>query len=473
MIEILPPKLLAMLRNTPGLERSYLVGGCVRDWLLGVPVHDFDIEVYGVDYPDLVRLLSRHGRADWVGKSFGVVKLTHASGAVWDFSVPRRDSKRGPGHKGFDVEFDPELSPLEASARRDFTINSMLWDSRSGELMDPHGGRSDLEARILRHTSEAFPEDPLRVLRGMQFAGRFRLKAANETLELCRSIRSSYGELAVERVREEWLKWALRSVQPSLGLAFMKDSGWLDVLPELAAIVGVAQDPEWHPEGDVWTHTLHAVDALVALPDWAGMSADERLVLMMSVLLHDVGKATCTRTEFKGGRDRITSPGHEVAGAEGAARFLRQVGFQESTVQRVVPLVANHMVHAEAPSARMVRRLAVRLVPSSIEELCAVMTADASGRPPRPPGVPVSVQKLRAAAAELQVQASAPVALLQGRHLLSKGWTGGRQLGAILKEAYSAQLDGEFTDLDGALHWASERAWNAGGLRGIRPPLAE
>ena len=465
MIEILPPKLLAMLRNTPGLERSYLVGGCVRDWLLGVPVHDFDIEVYGVDYPDLVRLLSRYGRADWVGKSFGVVKLTHASGAVWDFSVPRRDSKRGPGHKGFDVEFDPELSPLEASARRDFTINSMLWDPRSGELMDPHGGRSDLEARILRHTSAAFPEDPLRVLRGMQFAGRFGLKAATETLELCRSIRSSYSELAVERVREEWLKWALRSVQPSLGLAFMKDSGWLDVLPELAAIVGVAQDPEWHPEGDVWTHTLHAVDALVALPDWARMSADERLVLMMSVLLHDVGKATCTRTEFKGGRDRITSPGHEVAGAEGAARFLRQVGFQESTVQRVVPLVANHMVHAEAPSARMVRRLAVRLVPSSIEELCVVMTADASGRPPRPPGVPVSVQKLRAAAADLQVQASAPVALLQGRHLLSKGWTGGRQLGAILKEAYSAQLDGEFTDLDGALHWVSERAWNGGATR--------
>ncbi len=182
MIEILPPKLLAMLRNTPGLERSYLVGGCVRDWLLGVPVHDFDIEVYGVDYPDLVRLLSRYGRADWVGKSFGVVKLTHASGAVWDFSVPRRDSKRGPGHKGFDVEFDPELSPLEASARRDFTINSMLWDARSGELMDPHGGRLDLEARILRHTSAAFPEDPLRVLRGMQFAGRFGLKAATETL---------------------------------------------------------------------------------------------------------------------------------------------------------------------------------------------------------------------------------------------------------------------------------------------------
>jgi tRNA nucleotidyltransferase (CCA-adding enzyme) len=148
-----------------------------------------------------------------------------------------------------------------------------------------------------------------------------------------------------------------------------------------------------------------------------------------------------------------------------AAGFLRRIGFQENWVARVVPLVANHMVHSEDPSARMVRRLAVRLGPSSIEELCRVMTADASGRPPRLPGVPVSVQKLREAAADLQVQASAPVALLQGRHLLSKGWTGGRQLGAILKEAYSAQLDGEFTDLDGALHWASERAWNGGAPR--------
>ena len=473
MVELLPPALLALLRSTPGLERSYLVGGCVRDWLLGVPVHDFDIEVYGVDYPDLVTLLSRHGRADWVGKSFGVVKLTHRSGAVWDFSVPRRDSKRGPGHKGFDVEFDPQLSLIEASARRDFTINSMLWDPRSDVLIDPHGGRSDLEARILRHTSAAFPEDPLRVLRGMQFAGRFQLKASNETLELCRSIRSSYGELAVERVREEWLKWATRSAQPSLGLEFLRASGWLEALPELAAIVGVAQDLEWHPEGDVWTHTSHAVDALVAFPDWAGMAADERLVLMMSVLLHDVGKAVCTRTEFKGGRDRITSPGHEAIGGDLAAGFLRRIGFQENWVARVVPLVANHMVHSEDPSARMVRRLAVRLGPSSIEELCWVMTADASGRPPRRPGVPVSVQKLREAAADLQVQASAPVALLQGRHLLSKGWTGGPQLGAILKEAYSAQLDGEFTDLDGALNWVSERAWNGDGLRGVRPPFAE
>jgi tRNA nucleotidyltransferase (CCA-adding enzyme) len=143
-----------------------------------------------------------------------------------------------------------------------------------------------------------------------------------------------------------------------------------------------------------------------------------------------------------------------------ASGFLRRVGFQESWVERVVPLVVNHMVHSEDPSARMVRRLSVRLRPSTIDELCAVMTADASGRPPRPAGVPVSVQKLRQAAADLQVQASAPAALLQGRHLLSQGWTAGPQLGALLKEAYSAQLDGEFSDLDGAMKWVSERAWN-------------
>ena len=462
MVEILPPALLNLLRDTPGLERSYLVGGCVRDWMLGVPVHDFDIEVYGLDYPDLAALLSRHGRADWVGKSFGVVKLSHPSGAVWDFSVPRRDSKRGPGHKGFDIEFDPELSPVEASARRDFTINSMLWDPRKCEVIDPHGGRSDLRAGILRHTSGAFPEDPLRVLRGMQFAGRFRLRAAPETLDLCRSIRSGYRELAVERVREEWLKWATRSVRPSSGLVFLKDCGWLEHLPELAAVVGVPQDAEWHPEGDVWTHTLHAVDALADAPGWADTAPDDRLVLMMAVLLHDVGKATCTRTESKGGRDRIVSPGHEVAGGDLAARFLRGIGFQETLVERVVPLVVNHMVHAEDPSARMVRRLAVRLRPSTIGELCALMTADASGRPPRPRGVPPSVQRLRQAAADLQVQASAPAPLLQGRHLLARGWVAGPRLGALLKDAYAAQLDGDFSDLDGALRWVAERCWNGG-----------
>jgi tRNA nucleotidyltransferase (CCA-adding enzyme) len=459
MVEILPPALLALLRSTPELGRSYLVGGCVRDWLLGVPVLDVDIEVYGVAYPELVRVLSRHGRADWVGKAFGVVKLTHPSGAVWDFSVPRRDSKRGPGHKGFDIEFDPDLGPSEASARRDFTINSMLWDPRTGELIDPHGGQADLRAGLLRHTSQAFPEDPLRVLRGMQFAGRFGLHAVPETLTLCRSIAGAYGELAVERVREEWLKWATRSVRPSMGLAFLKDSGWLEALPELAAIVGVPQDPEWHPEGDVWTHTLHAVDALVADPDWRASPAERRLVLMMAVLLHDVGKATCTRTEVRDGRERVISPGHEGVGADLAAGFLRRIGFQETQVDRVVPLVANHMVHSEDPSPRMVRRLSVRLRPSTIDELCAVMTADASARPPRPAGVPRSVQQLRDAAAALQLEAAAPAPLLQGRHLLARGWLGGPALGALLKQAYAAQLDGEFTDLEGALRWVSEAAW--------------
>jgi tRNA nucleotidyltransferase (CCA-adding enzyme) len=176
-------------------------------------------------------------------------------------------------------------------------------------------------------------------------------------------------------------------------------------------------------------------------------------------LLHDVGKATCTRTEVRDGRERVISPGHEGAGADLAAGFLRRIGFQETQVDRVVPLVANHMVHSEDPSPRMVRRLSVRLRPSTIDELCAVMTADASARPPRPAGVPRSVQQLRDAAAALQLEAAAPAPLLQGRHLLARGWLGGPALGALLKQAYAAQLDGEFTDLEGALRWVSEAAW--------------
>src|SRR5436190_5217880 len=211
MIESFPTELLRVLRETPELKRAYLVGGCVRDWLLQVPTKDYDIEVFGLGYQDLAQALEQWGKVDFVGRSFGVVKLTLPSRRVYDFSIPRRDSKTAPGHKGFEVRFDPALTPAEAAARRDYTINSLMFDPRSNQLLDFFGGRNDLETRILRHTSAAFPEDPLRVLRGMQFAARFELTAAEETTTLARSIKSTYRELAKERVRDEWFKWAQKS----------------------------------------------------------------------------------------------------------------------------------------------------------------------------------------------------------------------------------------------------------------------
>ena len=185
-MNFVPPELERILRQTPELQKAWLVGGCVRDGLLGLPGKDFDVEVFGIGCEPLAGALSRWGKVDAVGQSFGVLKLTTGSGHNYDFTIPRRDSKIAPGHKGFAVELDPSITPAQAAARRDFTINSLMFDPRTGEMLDFFGGAADLQARILRHTSPAFVEDPLRVLRGMQLAARFDLQPAAETVELCR-----------------------------------------------------------------------------------------------------------------------------------------------------------------------------------------------------------------------------------------------------------------------------------------------
>jgi tRNA nucleotidyltransferase (CCA-adding enzyme) len=453
MNESLPPRLDRLLRETPELKEAYLVGGCVRDWLLGAPIKDFDVEVFGMDYDRLVRALARGGRVDLVGRSFGVVKLTVGPGETYDFTLPRRDSKVAAGHRGFAVEFDPNLSTRDAAARRDFTINALMWHPVRREMLDFFGGESDLKARVLRHTSSAFDEDPLRVLRGMQFAGRFQLTGAPETLSLCRGIADRYAELAVERVREEWFKWAAQSTLPSAGMRWLLASGWLVHFPELQALIGVPQDPEWHPEGDVWIHTLHCLDALASLPAWQSADTASRRILSFAILCHDLGKPSCTRMEERAGRPRIVSPGHEPAGGPLTSTFLARIQAQETLVSRVVPLVVNHLAHLQESSARGVRRLATRLAPATLGELITVITADAFGRPPHPQIEPAGLVRLRAQTEELELAAQAPRPLLLGRHLLERGRSPGPEFSRILSAAFEAQLDGEFHDLDGARRW--------------------
>jgi len=448
----LPPLLRQLVAEMPAPVETYLVGGCVRDALLGEPVKDFDLEVFGLDYRQLVETLSRWGRADLVGRSFGVLKLSTSEG-TFDFSLPRRDSKIGSGHRGFAIEVVPELTPAEAASRRDFTINSLMYDLRRGKLIDPHGGRADLERRILRHTSPAFVEDPLRVLRGMQFVARFDLTAAPETLDLCRKIVTAHDQLAPERRRDEWLKWAALSRIPSKGLLFLDESGWLVHYPELGAMKGVPQDPEWHPEGNVWAHTGYCLDAMASEPGWQNADQKTRIVLMLTMLLHDIGKATTTHAEIRHGRERIISPGHEIESARMAHAFFDRVDLPLAFRDRIVPLVSNHMAHYSDPTARAVRRLATRLHPASIRELGMVMTADASGRPPLPKRIPEAVTALLNRAAELELREKAPQPILLGRHLIERGWAPGPCFGRILQAAFEAQLDGDFHDLPTALLW--------------------
>lgn len=453
MSALVPDELAAILGETPELARSFLVGGCVRDWLRNIPNKDFDIEVFGVTYEQLAAGLSRWGRTDLVGRSFGVVKLTTPEGQTFDFSIPRRDSKVAPGHKGFEVSFDPAITPKEAAARRDFTINALMFDPRPGEVLDFFGGQADLKNRVLRHTSGAFVEDPLRVLRGLQFAARFDLRAAPETVALCRSIKGGCRELAVERVREEWFKWAAKSVVPSGGLKFLVETEWVEHFPEIRALIGTPQDPEWHPEGDVFVHTCHCLDALVKLPGWQSADTESRIVLSLAVLAHDFAKPQTTREEVKEGRLRIVSPGHEEAGGPLAEQFLARINMPHAIRERVVPLVANHLAHLNRITERIVRRLAKRLEPETIERLAIVMIADAFGRPPSPQVVPESVHELLEMAEALQVHSSAPKPILLGRHLVELGMQPSREFGVILEAAFDAQLEGKFLDLPQAFRW--------------------
>ena len=452
-----PTELQRIIAASPELARAFLVGGCVRDALLGLPVKDFDVEVFGVSYEALSKALARHGRVDLVGRSFGVAKLTTGSGLAYDFAIPRRDRKVALGHKGFEVEFDADITPQEAASRRDFTLNALMFDPRRGEVLDYFGGQADLHGRVLRHTSGAFVEDPLRVLRGMQFASRFNLRAAPETIALCRSIKASFRELAVERVGDEWFKWAAKSEVPSVGLRFLADTEWIEHFPELAALRGTPQDPEWHPEGDVFTHTAHCCDALVKLPEWKVADEASRIAWMLAVLAHDFGKPAVTHEALRDGRMRIVSPGHEEGGLEPALKFLERIHAPHAIRDRVPPLVANHLAHLQPVTDRSVRRLAKRLEPETIAGLCVVIAADHSGRPPKPACVPEGVKTLRAKAEELRVQDSAPKPILQGRHLIAAGMTPGREFKAILHEAFEAQLEGRFNDLDGAEAWLRTR----------------
>lgn len=456
---LVPTELDAILQGTPELGQAFLVGGCVRDALWGYSNKDFDIEVFGLDYEQLAGVLARWGRPDVVGRSFGVVKLTTREGRTYDFSIPRRDSKVAPGHKGFVVALDPAITPAEAAARRDFTINALMFDPRRREVLDFYGGRADLEQRILRHTSKAFVEDPLRVLRGMQFAARFGLTAAPGTIALCRSIQQTYRELAVERVREEWFKWAEKSLAPSRGLRFLADTGWRAHYPEIEALAGTPQDPDWHPEGDVFVHTCHCLDALVELPAWKSADPETKIVLSLAVLAHDFAKPQTSQSVVKEGRTRIVSPGHEEAGGPLAEVFLQRIDAPLAVRQRVVPLVENHLAHLQTASDRSIRRLAKRLEPATIRELVVVITADQFGRPPRPRELSENVRELEAKAMEFNVQAQAPPPILLGRHLIELGMVPGRDFGVILDAAYEAQLEGRFFDREQALSWlASEPA---------------
>ncbi|MGN0854027.1 MAG: CCA tRNA nucleotidyltransferase [Kiritimatiellia bacterium] len=424
-----------------------MVGGSVRDLLSGEPqVTDVDLEVFGLAPARLRQTIGAAFAFDECGMSFGVLKLKHLD---IDISLPRREEKRRPGHRGFDVFADPTMSVRAAAARRDFTINALYYDPLAARLEDPYGGLADLRDRILRHVSPRFVEDPLRVLRGMQFVARFNLTPAPETVAVCR--RMPIENLPPERLFEEWAKLLTKGRMISRGLDFLRAVEWTRYFPELQALIGCRQDPHWHPEGDVWDHTRMTLDAFARhrLND-----SDEDLIVGLAVLCHDFGKPLTTAWDPV--KRRLRSLGHDEAGVAPTRSFLRRLTREERLLREVPPLVRCHMRpfamwKAKAGDAA-IRRLALAV--GRIDRLLRVVQADELGHAvARTEGHDASAEALRWLAAQaerLRVAAEMPKPILMGRHLLEMGFHPSKSFKKMLDDCFVAQLDGKFSDLPGA-----------------------
>jgi tRNA nucleotidyltransferase (CCA-adding enzyme) len=423
--------------------RALLVGGCVRDKLMGLEPKDWDLEVYGVEPARLRALLDQIGPVNIVGEAFTVYKL----GLDLDVSLPRRERKSGRGHRAFVIEGDPLMTIEEATRRRDFTINAILEDPLTGEIIDPVGGQKDIGKKILRAISaDTFPEDSLRVLRAAQLAARFEFDIDEQTVALCRAI--DLTDLPAERVWGEMEKLLLRAQRPSVGLEWLRKLGAIDQLfPEIASLIGVPQDPEWHPEGDVFIHTQLVADRARELI--GDLSYAKQVTVMLAAVAHDFGKPATT--EFVDGR--LRSRAHEEAGVAPSQHFLDRLNIHTldgfNVRAQVIALVRDHLKPGEffkkwdQVGDGAFRRLARKC---ELDLLYRVAKADSLGRNadwvPREKWYDADAQEwFIQRAKELEVEQQPPPPILLGRHLLEMGMEPGPRVGEITKAVYEMQLD--------------------------------
>ena len=473
------PVVMNVLRELDGKGYQCLViGGAVRDAILGIEPKDIDIEVYKINYEDLMQFLSWHGKVDLVGKKFGVIVFRPSGSEMkYDFSVPRKENKVGTGHTGFEITFDIDMTIKEAAERRDFTFNALAYDVINSQLYDYYGGVQDLENKIIRHTSDKFSEDYLRILRGMQFQARFGFEIHPDTIavmkEMLQSNTEEFFELSVERVYEEWKKWAEKGVRHDLLFKFMRDTGLIEYYPDLKMLKYTEQDKIYHPEGDVEIHTelcLTHLDKIIKETDpMVAVIANEKIIVVMATLLHDIAKPQTTEEQMKNGRMTITSNGHEAMGGVVAKKFLSSIGFSDELSYPICNIIANHLagvsinaITSPAGQVKAVKKLSRRLFPATITQLLCVMEADTNGRGGSEYKMPTGGQEIADIAMTLNVTEKQYEYVLMGRHLIEAGLKPGEDFKIILNASYTAQENGEFSDVDGAKKWLEEflKTWD-------------
>lgn len=419
----------------------YVVGGFVRDLIIGEESKDLDIEVYGLTYNEILNKLQPHFKLNVVGKSFGVMKL-HDHNV--DVSIPRFERKTGDKHQDFLITCAPTITPFEASLRRDFTMNALMLRVSDGEVLDFHNGLEHLKSGVLEVTSERFSEDPLRVLRAAQFIARFDLMPSQALIDSGRSL--SYQDISKERIEEELKKLILKGKHIGKGLRFLRDVGWL--FPELQALVGCPQDPKHHPEGDAFEHTCLVMDHFSTFPV---TDKTDRWVLGLACLCHDLGKPYTTEITAEG---RLTSYGHDEAGVGPSRAFLSRFTQQADVIDQVVLLVQEHMkpfLLFQAKSGRTpVRRLVHKV--KRVDLLTLLTEADSNGRLVE--RETEFLEWFKKKLEELGLDKSVVVPLITGKmmlHLSSEEgsvfqgkFQPGKALGDFLRSCFEDQLDGKF-----------------------------
>jgi tRNA nucleotidyltransferase (CCA-adding enzyme) len=416
------------------------------------PSQEAAVAVARAEQARLPALLGTLGRVEPVGQSFPVYKVVGLAEHAVDVALPRRESKHGQGHTGFVVEGDPSMSVREAARRRDFTVNAVAWDPLTGVYEDPFDGRVDLADKLLRAVDPStFGDDSLRVLRAVQFAARFEFSLHPDTSALCRRI--PLDDLPPERIWGEFEKLLLQADRPALGLALALDLGVIDqVLPELRPLVGCPQEPEWHPEGDVWVHTLLVLDE--ARRANGDLDRARLIAVMLGALCHDLGKPTTT--VFVDGR--IRSPNHEQAGVAPTISLLDRLHVHSmdgvDVRWHVTGLVAHHLKPGMFRKASSVgdgafRRLAQKV---DMDLLARLARADCLGRT----GTfdCSAMDWFLERAMRLGVEHQPPKPLLLGRHVVNLGVEPGPRVGKVLQAVYEMQLDGEVQSLDDAVQAA-------------------